>query len=319
VHFHHLLHVGAEALMLVRRIVPRARIVFTLHDFHPICANAGLMVKASGGALCHGASPDACHACFPELPADRFALRRLHLNNMLGIVDLFVTPSQTVRDKFVAWGIDPVRIACVKGGVPAPGATENEATRLHPSRFAFFGTIAPHKGVLVALDAVARLSESSDATLSLHGDDTFQTPEFRDSFSRAMRRARGRAVHDGAYDRADLDRLMGAVDWVVVPSTWWENAPLVILEAFARRRPVIAADVGGMAELVRHGHNGLLFRRGNPSDLAQLMTRAAEEPGLWASLRANIDPVPTMAHAASAYAHLYRDLMDSLENERKRA
>jgi glycosyltransferase involved in cell wall biosynthesis len=277
------------------------------------------MVKTSGGALCHAASPDACHACFPELPVDRFALRRMHLGNMLGVVDIFVAPSLTAREKFVSWGIEPARIAMVKGGVPTPAATGDESTRQRPSRFGFFGTIAPHKGVLVALDAVARLPDVSDATLSLHGQEAFQAPEFRERFAHALRRTRGRAVHEGPYARADLDRLVAAVDWVIVPSTWWENAPLVILEALARGRPVIAADVGGMAELVRHGHNGLLFRRGNSSDLAQVMIRATEEPDLWTSLRANIARGPTLAEAASAYADLYERLLESVENERRRA
>ena len=50
---------------------------------------------------------------------------------------------------------------------------------------------------------------------------------------------------------------MAEVDWVVVPSIWWENAPLVIQEAFRHRRPVICGDIGGMAEMVRDGVDGL--------------------------------------------------------------
>jgi len=103
---------------------------------------------------------------------------------------------------------------------------------------------------------------------------------------------------------------MTGVDWVVVPSLWWENAPLVILESFRHRKPVIAADIGGMAELVQHGRNGLLFRRGDAGDLARIMSRAATEEGLWSSLRGGIAPVATMTDVAAAHARLYAQLLE---------
>ena len=62
---------------------------------------------------------------------------------------------------------------------------------------------------------------------------------------------------------------MARIDWVVVPSIWWENGPLVILEAFQHGRPVICSDIGGMSEKVTDGVNGLHFRRGDPRDLAR--------------------------------------------------
>ena len=55
----------------------------------------------------------------------------------------------------------------------------------------------------------------------------------------------------GPYDHdRDLPRLMSEIDWVLVPSVWWENSPLVIQEAFQHGRPVICSDIGGMAEQV---------------------------------------------------------------------
>ncbi len=78
--------------------------------------------------------------------------------------------------------------------------------------------------------------------------------------------------------------LMADVDWVVVPSTWWENAPLTIGEAHFHGRPVIASGIGGMAELVRDGENGLTVRPGDAADLANVMRRAIEQPALWRRL-----------------------------------
>jgi glycosyltransferase involved in cell wall biosynthesis len=319
VHFHHLMHVGGESLALVKRTLPNARIVFTLHDFHPICAREGLMLRSNGDALCHGGNPDACHACLPDIAASRFALRRLHIGNLLNLVDRFVAPSATARERFVDGGIEPSRIVAIRNGVAELAMPETEPVS-GPSAgmvFGCFGTMARHKGVLLALDAVTRLGDDCDATLSLFGDVSYQSAAFRAEFDRALRRTRGRAQHHGPYRRADLTRLMAGVDGVVVPSLWWENAPLVILESLRHRKPVIAADIGGMAELVQHGSNGLLFRRGDAVDLARAMSRAATETGLWSSLRAGIAPVATIAEVATAYARLYGELLE--EDQRKLA
>ena len=57
---------------------------------------------------------------------------------------------------------------------------------------------------------------------------------------------------------------MARIDWVVVPSIWWETGPLVVMEAFQYGRPVICSDIGGMSEKVTDGVNGLHFRRRDP-------------------------------------------------------
>lgn len=310
VHYHHLLHVGAESLALVRRVLPQSRIVLTLHDFYPICARDGLMLKTADDAPCHAADPDACHGCFPQRSAERFALRRLHLGNMLGLVDRFVAPSRFLRDRYVAWGLDADGIAVIPNGVPEAADSVDDGEIRPRNRFGFFGTVAPHKGVLLAMEAAIRAAKSHDLSLTVFGGSAHQAPDFRDEFARLLKRGQGRVSHHGAYDRVDLARLMRGVDWVVVPSLWWENAPLVILEAFRHRRPVIAADIGGMAELVADGVGGLLFRRGDSLQLQGVMERAATDRGLWSRLRASIPPVGTVSDMAAAHGDLYRELLD---------
>jgi glycosyltransferase involved in cell wall biosynthesis len=79
----------------------------------------------------------------------------------------------------------------------------------------------------------------------------------------------------GPYVRRELYRLMAAIDWVVVPSIWWGNSPLVIEEAPAHRRPVVCSDIGGMAEKVRPGKDGFHFPVGDALTLARLLVRLA--------------------------------------------
>ena len=82
----------------------------------------------------------------------------------------------------------------------------------------------------------------------------------------------------GRYDHQRSAALMRNIDWVIVPSIWWENSPLVIQEAFMYGRPVICSDIGGMAEKVRDGVDGLHFRAGDAQDLADTITAGCRRP-----------------------------------------
>src|SRR5690606_22752750 len=94
------------------------------------------------------------------------------------------------------------------------------------------------------------------------------------------------------------------------PSLWFENSPLTIHEAFQGGVPVVVTDLGGMAELLRDG-GGLLFRRGDPADLARVLARLADEPSLFHSLRASIPPVKSIETNAGEMDAIYRELLAS--------
>lgn len=308
VHFHHLSRLGLEAVLLTRRVAQGAKIVLTLHDYHAICANDGLMTSAGAGRLCRGADPDTCHACLPEIAPQRFAARTMHVQNVLRQIDQFIAPSRFLRDRYLAWGLPAAKIELIANGLPvvpvAPAARRSRRT------FGFFGNIAPHKGVLVLLDAVRRLAEQDpDARLHLHGGINFQPEPFRRAFDEALAAVQPVVRFHGAYDRSDLPQLMAKVDWVVVPSVWWENAPVVIAEAFQHGRPVICANVGGMAEMVRDGGSGLHFQVGDAADLARVMHRAVDQRGLWGRLVVGIPEPVTVAETTERHLALYDTLL----------
>ena len=120
--------------------------------------------------------------------------------------------------------------------------------------------------------------------------------------------AGGRVAMLGPYHREDVARLVRDVDWVIVPSIWWENAPLVIQEAFQHRRPVICSDIGGMAEMVRDGVDGLHFRVADPASLAATMRRATDDPREWERLVAGMASARTIDESADDHLALYRHI-----------
>jgi glycosyltransferase involved in cell wall biosynthesis len=313
VHLHHLLRIGAEAPALVRRILPEARIVLTLHDFHAICHADGQMTTPRDLRPCRAASPAACAACFPDRTAAEFLRRELHLKALLSHVDLFVAPSLFLRDRFVAWGLPADRIAVVRNGLPgsdeaAPARPLAEGERR--AVFGIFGNVTPYKGATVALEALRRLSDDGvfDARIEVHGAAGWRGTEFHDAFERAVEACEGRATVHGPYAPDELAGRMAGVDWVLVPSVWWENAPLVVQEAFRHRRPPIVSGHGGLAEAVLDGVDGLWARPGDAADLARVMRRAVEAPDLHARLAAAAPPVRTLAEAADEHLALYAGL-----------
>jgi glycosyltransferase involved in cell wall biosynthesis len=102
---------------------------------------------------------------------------------------------------------------------------------------------------------------------------------------------------------------MQSVDVIVTPSIWWENSPVVIQEALRNRRPIICSDIGGMAEKVRDGVDGLHFPVGNAVALASLLLQLVEKPSRLKELEETMRAPPTVDEATNIYAQLYASLI----------
>jgi glycosyltransferase involved in cell wall biosynthesis len=165
----------------------------------------------------------------------------------------------------------------------------------------------------VLLEAVASIDDDvwgNDAKLCIFGGNLENQPvAFRERFDRLIERAGRRARFFGSYRSEELPRLMEQVDWLIMPSIWWENSPVVIQEAFLHGRPPIVVDIGGMAEKVRHGVDGLHFRAGSPEDLADRLNETLTEPELWEQLRANASRPLDLNGFAQAHLHVYRRMI----------
>jgi glycosyltransferase involved in cell wall biosynthesis len=315
VHVQHTLYLGVDLLREIRNTLPDAAIVYTLHEYYAICNRGGLMVRTLEEELCDHDSPQRCHECFPETSPAEFFLRKRFIKSHLALVDHFLAPSRLLVDRFVAWGIPPDKIDVSENGRVAPGRVEPDQ-RTSRNRIGYFGQLNFHKGVLVLLEAM-RILAQGDGTgvnghlapeLHLHGANLqWQPLEFQEEFGELVDSPN--VAFFGEYPKENLPDLMAAVDWIVVPSLWWENSPVVIQEAFQYGKPVICSGFGAMAEKVTDGVNGLYFRRGDPEDLAATIRRAAASPELWAELRAGIPPVRPIDEDVDSLIRIYRNLV----------
>jgi glycosyltransferase involved in cell wall biosynthesis len=312
VHVQHTHFIGVDLLSQIRRVLPDVPIVYTLHEFLPICHRDGQMVRTFSSELCTEASPRRCNECFPEISPQSFFLRQRFVRGHMENVDQFLAPSAQLMERYLQWGIEQERIEVEEYGRCQPAARAPDPPKTKsPTNIGFFGQLSYFKGTKVMLDAMSLLAEDAGAHLWLHGANLdLQTQEFQDEFAAMHETLRGRVSFRGPYDHAELPKLMGNLHWVVVPSVWWENSPLVIQEAFFHRRPVICSDIGGMAEKVRDGVDGIHFRAGDAFSLARAFERATGDAKLWRALRDGIHEPYAMGAHVSRLLDRYRALRE---------
>lgn len=287
-HFHHMWNIGAGTIRRLRALKPRARFVFTLHELIAICSNHGQMVKTSG-ELCHASGAIECSACMTEHPPLSFVIRERRMKELLGMMDVLISPSRFLRDRFEAWGIPAGRIHVIENGLQAPDdlpPVDEVAAGGLSTRFAFFGNATPTKGLDVLVRAAALLEEDDEldpVLIEVHGVSA-------EAFAALWPKLPlpDNIVFKGRYRPEDAIPIMRRQGWVLIPSVWWENSPVVIEEAKAAKRPVIASDIGGMLE--KTAGWGLQFRVGDPDDLARVMARLAGDGRRLAAMSAAIPP-----------------------------
>jgi glycosyltransferase involved in cell wall biosynthesis len=314
VHFHHLIGFGVEALWEVRRTLPDAKIVITFHEYLSICLHHGQMVKTGKQRLCSSASPAECQGCFPEMGTTQIFERELFLKTHLQLADAYVSPSNFLIDRYIDWGLPRAKFTMLENGIDnhrvAPARPLPAGGRR--SRFGFFGQVTEFKGLQVLLDAIGRVPSEvwgEDAALAIFGGNLENQPEpFRRRFEALVAAAGRRAKFFGPYRGEEMPDLMRQVDWVVVPSIWWENSPLVIQEAFLHGRPLITSDIGGMKEKVHDGVDGIHFRVGSAEDLADRIGELLQDPAVWERLRYAAPKPLGFDDAAAQHLAFYRAL-----------
>ena len=295
VHLHHVLFWGVEVLKLFADA--GVKVVLTLHDFTPICAHYGQMVKSSGG-LCYAAYDAECAACIPMATAGHIFLRRAIVKEMMGYVDAFLAPSAFLARRFEEWGLPAGRPVAVIDNLLNPslaGAVGGLDRRRTDDDgqivLGFFGQITPFKGVDVLLAAMPRLVDGPRHRLKLkvHGENLhYRTQRFGRRLAKLFRTVPN-VVQCGNYDNSAVIPLMRDCDYIVVPSIWWENSPLVIQEARLAGRPIIASNIGGMAEKTDASVD-MLVPPGDQKALAEVLSGIAD-----GTIRPNLKRARTLA------------------------
>ncbi len=341
VHVGHLNHLSTS---LVREAVIRQiPIVYTLHDYWLMCPRGQFMQMfpedpAQLWSACDDQADRKCaERCysryFSGTDEDReqdvahwtgWVQRRMaHVREMAELIDVFIAPSRYLRDRFEQeFGLPASKLVYLDYGFDHTRFQGRQRVAEDPFTFGYIGTHIPPKGIHQLIEAFGQLQ--GDPRLRIWGRDRGQNTAALKTLADGLpEHARERIAWLPEYKNQHIVRdVFNRVDAIVVPSVWVENSPLVIHEAQQAGVPVIAGDVGGMAEYVSHESNGLLFSHRDVDDLARQMQRLVDDPDWAKALGAAGYPhsasgeIPRIdAHAAEVEA-VYRQALRRRDSAR---
>jgi glycosyltransferase involved in cell wall biosynthesis len=271
-HAHNIYHHLSPSVLveLHRAEIP---VVLTLHDLKLACpaykmySHDQVCERCRGGAL-RNVVKNRCIKDSTAMSALVWLEATLHkfLNTYKNTVTQFVVPSRFFLTKFAEWGIDTSRFTYVPNSVDVdslvPDGEPGDA-------FVYLGRLVPEKGV----DTLVRAAAKARVRLRIVGTGP-EEPRLRQ-----LAGSLGADVAFSGYlSGAALRDAVCTARAVVIPSQWYENAPLSIMEASALARPVIGADIGGIPELIRQNETGIVFRSGDVDSLVDALIRVNGMP-----------------------------------------
>jgi glycosyltransferase involved in cell wall biosynthesis len=234
---------------------------------------------------------------------------RQRFDRFIGKVDHVVAVCQWVRDVLRRNGVPGDKITLSRQGIddaPVPARRAAPAAS-DPLRIGYFGRIDRTKGPDLLAEALS-LIPSADVSIHIHGIRQAGADALAGWLKRQTSRdPRLRLLP--AVPPSRVTDVMTGFDIVAIPSRWLETGPLVALEAFAAGVPVLGANQGGIAEVVRDGIDGMLVAPDDPAEWAAAIARLADDRALLVGLRAGIAPPRTAADAADDMAALYARLL----------
>jgi glycosyltransferase involved in cell wall biosynthesis len=271
-HAHNIYHHLSPSILveLRRRNIP---VVLTLHDLKLVCPaykmhNRGAVCEACKGGALRNVIKNRCIKNSTAMSALVWLESTVH--QALGLyhdnVTRFVVPSRFFLAKFAEWGVDTTRFVHIPNSVDVEAMAAPDDVG---DVFVYLGRLVNEKGV----DTLIKAAALARVRLRIIGTG----PE--EPALRQLATALGGDVEFTGYlTGSALRAAVASARAVVVPSEWYENAPISVMEASALRRPVIGANIGGIPELIRSDETGFVFTSGSVDSLVEVLTRVQRLP-----------------------------------------
>jgi len=279
-HLHNIAHQLTPAIIPVLKKY-QIPIVQTVHDYQVICPNYLLYTQGQ-----------VCQRCFKKkyyqaifnrcinrsyLHSSLAAIEMYYnrfFNDYLSAVDTLISPSLFLKKVLEKWKVQ-------KTIIHLPNFVDLPEIAPQPMRnyYLYFGRLSPEKGILTLIQAFKKIPQTQ---LIIAG-----TGPLKFNYPKNVKLV-------GFKCGIELWQLVQQARAVIVPSEWYENNPLSVLEAQALKKWVIAAKIGGLAEMIDEGKNGALFKPGNVADLLRAIK--------------SVKPVPSKIYNYTASQH-YQKLM----------
>ena len=250
-------------------------VLYHLNDFKVLCPSYNLVAQGEvceackGGTFWHAVKQE----CYPGRGARVALAAEAYVHRWLGTyrkcVDVFLAPSQFVRDKFVEHGWDGGKFEVL----PHFQEIHPLQPRSEDRPVLYFGRLSAEKGVDDLLRAMQQLPQMP---LIIAGDGP-QRAELQE-LAASLRLSNVKFV--GQVGHAERDRLIAKSRFTVLPSRAYETMGKTILESYAEGRAVVASDLGSRRELIHDGETGLLYRTGDVNQLVEAIQLLGSSPAL---------------------------------------
>ena len=232
-------------------------------------------------------------------------LRHAQTQQLLAAADQLVAPAEWVVQVLHRLGVPAEKITLSRHGIAAPALRAAPTHNGGPVKLVFVGRVEPAKGVHLLMRALRAVP---DARIELHIYGVTQG-DAHARYRMDLRTEAGRDQRITLHEPVAPDAVVPTLaqyDVLVVPSQQMETGPLVVLEAFAAGLPVIGSRLGGIAELVDEGVDGLLVSPGSVLGWTAAVERLLRDPHLLPRLRQGVRAPRTMGAVADDMAEIYR-------------
>ncbi|MDD4969990.1 MAG: glycosyltransferase [Paludibacter sp.] len=240
-------------------------IVWRILDYRIICPNTTFFVD---GKVCEACFKHKYYNCIlNKCKKNSFMASTLlaienytyFLAPIYNDVDLFLFQSEFTRDIYVKYGYDIKKTHIIENSFDCSDVKPQYAG---DNYILYFGRLEKEKGIYTLLDAMKLLP---DIVLKVVGNGT----EYEKCMNYIVQNSISNVIFLGPIWGKELDPLIENCEFVVVPSEWYDPSPYVVLQSFSYGKPVVAANMGGLNDLIINNENGLLFKAGDSVDLAQ--------------------------------------------------
>jgi len=300
VHVGHPMRMTEFLRMAKKKFIPY---IITLTDFWFICPKYILLT--SKNTLYEGPSGgDACEDDCPEF-SKRIIQSRLQdaMDLLQGACGVF-SPSQFLADIFNKVQTE-FSVEVINHGMNYSHIVKNKKNYTKNSKLTFFfgGSFNIFKGLHIVLEAFGKI-KSDKLSIRVYGQAVHE--EYNE-------RLKSLALNDdriefcGLFTEDQIGDILSNIDIAIVPSLWYENYPLILHEALACDVPVVASDIGGMAEKIKDGYNGYTFKAGDVESLRETIETVLKNPEQLNELKKNIrnNMLPTVEQEAYIYNKIY--------------
>lgn len=266
VHVHNIYHQISPSILPAAK-ERRIPVVMTAHDYHLVAPNYSLF---HDGRICEHTRPDSFWRAVPNrcvkgsVTASALEAAAMSLHRALGLwrnnVDRIIAPSAWMAAVLEEYGIDGTKVR----HVPYSIDTREWTVSQKGDCALFVGRLSPEKGVDTLIRAAAL---QKDVPVRIVGNG----PEDMRLHRLAEKLGADNVTFVGWKKGEDLKAEYERARFVVVPSLWYEVFGLIVLEAYASGKPVVATQMGGLGEIVRHDETGKLVSAGDVEGLAKAM------------------------------------------------